>query len=158
MKPLPRILGILAICALASACSTVREVEAAITEDGRPPVEQSRLDTRDVAVPDLDERREDIASLSQVDRLQRENHELGAKLRDADRLREEAVKERDRALGGEQELVRQNMDYQELLKAGAKREEKLKAQLLQAQIENIRLKQELASQRIRELSAGAGER
>ena len=153
-----RILYALASLFLISACQTMREVESTLVADGRPPVAQAEPDSgaRDVAVPDLDMRREDEASLSQVDRLQRENRELAGRIAGAERDRQTAIEERDRAVTSERELVSQNMDYQDLLKAGTEREESLKAQLLHAQIENVRLKQELANQRIRELSAGAG--
>ena len=76
----------------------------------------------------------------------------------AEKERDDSVGERNRALEAERELVQQNIDYQELLKICKANEDKLKSQVLQAQIENVRLKQELANQRIRELSAGAGEK
>ncbi|MCB9833551.1 MAG: hypothetical protein H6807_13865 [Planctomycetes bacterium] len=150
--------ALFAALTLTGACSTVHEVEDALIEDRRPPVETVDNETRGVTVPDLDERKEDEASLSQVDRLQREIRRLGQALAMAEKERDDSVGERNRALEAERELVQQNIDYQELLKICKANEDKLKSQVLQAQIENVRLKQELANQRIRELSAGAGEK
>lgn len=146
----------LSMLLLAGCQSVTDDLKSAVTRDRKPDREMGDPSGAKVAVPDLDERKEDTQYLSKIDRLTHEVFDLRSKLKKAETERDSAVKIRNSAQQNEAALADLIDEYKGSLESASDRETKLKDKLLRTELKSVRYQQAIADLKIRELTKGEG--